>query len=567
MAASTPWMNLNPIVKLFLLLIILLGTSTARSFAAACGALPIPVRTKPLRPGLPGSRDARFRPDPALADFFAKRDYSTEGVLLRPDIKSIATQSDGRVLLLGQFPNLQFNGLVRLNTNGDIDPTFVKQSIVAYRVSKTNDFEFRPLLGSRFLVQADDKILLADATSIMRLNPDGSLDPSFKSALPVVVHQIGERFFTNQISALAPQSDGKILVGFNGPENTRKLVRLKNDGGLDEIFHVDDPLLTAAASVDAIFIQPNRGILVQLGDGSQPTGIYRLKDDGSVDQTFGDGSDPRGFGITMSERAFLLFQHGTTVGERLFLIAVQADGKLILGATLRGQTALERRDGAGSPDMSFAPVIASNPGACSVPVVAVERNGRILIAGHFSSVNGAERIGAARLNSDGSPDPSFDLGGGLIGVPLIFFGPDFEGELQGYPMWMADRPEWTRERLIAFDRDGNVLITGSFNFVNGVGPGYLVRLYGGAWTQNQPPDIVMADLRRAVDSPGVEFQVFEPATSATVIIEAATSLLPPNWTAIATNKLSTGHMTIYDEEPFWLPAKLPQRFYRARTIP
>jgi len=51
------------------------------------------------------------------------------------------------------------------------------------------------------------------------------------------------------------------------------------------------------------------------------------------------------------------------------------------------------------------------------------------------------------------------------------------------------------------------------------------------------------------------------ATNATVVIQAATSLSPPDWTPIATNALSNGVFNFAD--PQW--SNFPQRYYRVGT--
>ena len=49
-----------------------------------------------------------------------------------------------------------------------------------------------------------------------------------------------------------------------------------------------------------------------------------------------------------------------------------------------------------------------NPAVVNVAAVAVQPDGKILIAGDFDNVNGTSRTGFARLNADGSLDNSFN---------------------------------------------------------------------------------------------------------------------------------------------------------------
>ena len=69
----------------------------------------------------------------------------------------------------------------------------------------------------------------------------------------------------------------------------------------------------------------------------------------------------------------------------------------------RGRIARLNADG--SLDTSFLDGLAGVSGV--VQDVAVQSDGRILVAGQFSSVNGVGRSNLARLNADGSLDTTF----------------------------------------------------------------------------------------------------------------------------------------------------------------
>jgi uncharacterized delta-60 repeat protein len=81
--------------------------------------------------------------------------------------------------------------------------------------------------------------------------------------------------------------------------------------------------------------------------------------------------------------------------------------------------------------------------------VAVQRDGKVLIGGGFTSVNGVRRTSIARLNADGTLDNGFQNGAS---------GADYE------------------VRSIAIQTDGKVLIRGSFRTLNGVRRNGIARL-------------------------------------------------------------------------------------------
>ncbi len=100
---------------------------------------------------------------------------------------------------------------------------------------------------------------------------------------------------------------------------------------------------------------------------------------------------------------------------------------------------------AGSIDVTFDVGSGANG---EVKTVAVQSDGKVIIAGDFTSYNGTPRNRIARLNSDGSLDSSFNVGSGANGVV----------------------------NAVAIQSDGKVLIGGNFTSYNGQGRNRIVRL-------------------------------------------------------------------------------------------
>ncbi|OYT69162.1 MAG: hypothetical protein CFK52_14050 [Chloracidobacterium sp. CP2_5A] len=99
-----------------------------------------------------------------------------------------------------------------------------------------------------------------------------------------------------------------------------------------------------------------------------------------------------------------MFRAGASL--RLVIDAVSADQ---LGAVQAASA-----QSPGSLDTSFAPSISGGDGA--VYALAVQSDGRIVIGGGFSNVNGVGRSRIARLSANGSVDTSFDPGAGVGGA-------------------------------------------------------------------------------------------------------------------------------------------------------
>jgi uncharacterized delta-60 repeat protein len=151
-------------------------------------------------------------------------------------VESLAIQSDGKIICVGDFTSFDGNvrnRIVRLNTDGTEDTAFYTNVGTA-----SND----RLLEVE--VQSDDKILVCgrfttwDGTTrrrLVRLNSDGTFDTTFYTNMGAA--------FNNEVRGVEIQSDGKILVvgqftTFNG-NGRNYLVRLNSDGTEDTAFYTN----------------------------------------------------------------------------------------------------------------------------------------------------------------------------------------------------------------------------------------------------------------------------------------------------------------------------------------
>jgi uncharacterized delta-60 repeat protein len=147
----------------------------------------------------------------------------------------------------------------------------------------------------------------------------------------------------------------------------------------------------------------------------------------------------------------LSFGTGPVVNRSVRGMAVQPDGKVIVAGTfvtVHGQrrSGVARLHTDGSLDRSFDPGEGTDPNALAL---ALQSDGKVLIGGWFDSVDGVARRGIARLNADGSIDHSFDPGSG------------------------TSREVWS----ISLQDDGRILIGGLFQTVNGQPRNGVARLH------------------------------------------------------------------------------------------
>jgi uncharacterized delta-60 repeat protein len=220
---------------------------------------------------------------------------------------------------------------------------------------------------------------------------------------------------------VAAQSDGKIVVvGHTGSETSVSfaVARYELNGALDASFDGDgkvstDFTPTSAELAFATAIQPD-GKILAAGDVSADASnrnfaLVRYKGDGTLDTTFdGDG------------KVVTDFESGI---ESAGAIALQPDGRIVLaGYTSPGpdppDIALVRYNPDGSLDNSF-----DGDGKLITPIsagsedlgkdVAVQPDGRIVVGGR--SRTGVNRNAVlVRYLPDGSPDGSFDGDGKVV---------------------------------------------------------------------------------------------------------------------------------------------------------
>ncbi len=160
---------------------------------------------------------------------------------VRSVVKSLAIQSDGKIIAAGIVSNLSNDddfAVVRYNTDGDVDNTFGGGGIVITTVGPDEDELYTTV------IQTDGKILAAGYTedagethlAIVRYDSTGALDDTFGSNGLVTSGTISfmSQNYDVEIASLALQSDGKILAGgtaidINGNYNVFILFRYNND--------------------------------------------------------------------------------------------------------------------------------------------------------------------------------------------------------------------------------------------------------------------------------------------------------------------------------------------------
>jgi uncharacterized delta-60 repeat protein len=243
----------------------------------------------------------------------------------------------------------------------------------------------------------------------------GDLDPAFGSGGKVTTDMGRDEGGL----AIALQPDGKVIVA-GWAESKKKgrdfaVARYNRDGSLDSSFGTDgvagydfdrgDDVATAVA------IQSDGKIVVAgyaYSDLSQSDdfGLVRFNSDGSLDSSFGSGGQ------------VLLDFYG--LKDAVNGVAIQSDGKIIVAgyclvSTDQCDFALARFNPDGSADTSFGSQGRVNTNLFNrcdeAYAMAIQSDGRIVLAGGTSEPITFGDFGLARYNSDGTLDLTFGTGG------------------------------------------------------------------------------------------------------------------------------------------------------------
>jgi uncharacterized delta-60 repeat protein len=156
------------------------------------------------------------------------------------------------------------------------------------------------------------------------------------------------------------------------------------------------------------------------------------------------------------------FTANVTVDNNVDAIAVQADGKIVIAGTFRvvngvAKDFIARLNSNGTIDTSFSGFTTGFD--AQVQDIAIASDGSIYCTGPFQSFNGTNTRGIAKLNSNGSLNTTFTTN---IGTGLV---PD-----QPYPENVLYKDNIT---ILA---DGTLAIGGIFRFFNGIQTDGAVRL-------------------------------------------------------------------------------------------
>ncbi len=360
----------------------------------------------------PGDLDSTFGSGGKVTtDFFGNQDTGV----------AVAVQADGKIVVAGTaFTGTDDFALARYNGDGSLDSSFGSGGKV------TTGFPGGTTFAADLAIQPDGKIIVVGGSSdfcLARYNSNGSLDSTFGNGGRVTTD-----FANSQDSAWAVLllPDGHLIVAGvafvnSTTGNDFALARYNSNGSLDtawgnggrataHIFSINDIVSSAV-------LQPDGKIVVagftSTDSAGAPLPIFdfalaRFKADGSLDSTFGSGGK-----MTTDFFGF---------DDQAEDVALQADGKILLAGYAQDKSggynfALARYNDSGL-DSTFG-----NGGKVTTDFVGlnefafdlvVQPNGKIIATG-YNFGSGNSNFYLARYNSsNGSLDSTFGSGGKVI---------------------------------------------------------------------------------------------------------------------------------------------------------
>lgn len=300
-------------------------------------------------------------------------------------VSAMVIQPDNKILTGGNLYSyntfLGLNNMARINPDGTRDQSFAN-------TAQTGGTSINAFVHA-FALQPDGKIIVGSNVStsnslgkIIRLNSNGTTDNTFV----IGTGFSGVRSFDDaNVYALALQTDGKVIAGgdfvsYNGTLS-KKIIRLNANGSIDATFNIGTGF-GDTDEVRVITLLPDGKLLVggnlSTYNGTTINHIIRLNANGTRDNTFNIGT---GFNNPIRD------------------IQLQADGKILVGGDFTSFNntpinRLVRLNADGSRDNTF------NIGtgfSHEVYTIAIQPDGKAVVGGIFTSYNGVVRNGIVRL--------------------------------------------------------------------------------------------------------------------------------------------------------------------------
>ncbi|MEP6467027.1 MAG: T9SS type A sorting domain-containing protein [Parafilimonas sp.] len=306
---------------------------------------------------------------------------------------SMAIQPDNKILVGGYYAYMfspYYVSIARFNANGTIDSSFGNNG---------NLFISGETRCTAIALQSDNKILIEGDDNkqnvlTMRLFPNGKIDSTFG------INGVAPNFY-GLGNTIAIQKDGKIVIG--GRTDTRLFfARYSTNGTFDSSFGTDGRIFydfaTGPDIVHDLVLQADNKI-VAIASTSSYWGdtinqvVLRCMQDGSLDQSFGDGG---------------LNKQNFANQQDLRSVVLQKDGKIIICGSISltantGGFLLKRYSTNGLPDSTFGNNGFTTTAFDTITTafsVFLQNDDKIVLGGLTQTLEYQQGIALARYNNN-----------------------------------------------------------------------------------------------------------------------------------------------------------------------
>lgn len=344
---------------------------------------------------------------------------------------AVVPQTDGKLVIAGGGGSEGLFLVARYLADGTLDPAFGSGGAVTTDMTTGTDLATSLVIQPDGRILAGGTSVAAiygqSDLALARYLPDGSLDASFGAGGRLEVDVDGTE---DRLTAMALQPDGRIVACASAfyPSHlgVAAILRLNSDGSLDPTFGTGGKVLTQAVGCSAVKLQSD-GKLVVFGGVSVPPPVYetftaaRFLPDGSFDASFGQG----GIVVTLLPGRQGFEVDGAILGDgRLIAVA----SSQVLNAQANGDGVLFGYGPDGAPDATVGPNgwKVFDFGGIDTPVsLAVQADGKIVVGGTSGPYAGPFQFLVARFGSPSALTtvPALSgLGTILLGIGLAAIG-------------------------------------------------------------------------------------------------------------------------------------------------
>jgi uncharacterized delta-60 repeat protein len=363
------------------------------------------------------------------------------------DVLALALQTNGQILAGGNFTFVNGtpeNGIARLNANGSLD------SAGFLNGSSGANGAVQAIVCQR----TDNQIVIGGAFTsvddiarnhIARLKTDGSLDTSFNPG-PGADGPVYAlaETFVNGGNKIYVGGAFSSISGGTSPNFARLITDSPNGGTLDSSFNAGSG---PNGAVFAVAVYPTNSPFagkVLIGGAFTNVNNFTLN---YIARLNGDGSVDTNFDLNLG------------ASDTVRAIVIQNDGRILIGGDFTNVNGVAlnrvaRLNTDGTLDTNFVANVGAGVNS-TVQAIAVQADNRIVLAGQFTQGNGITRNRITRLLPNGAVDTTINFGDGANG---------------------------TIDALVIQPADQLFVIGGSFTQYDDQPHAHIARVYGGSMT-------------------------------------------------------------------------------------